>query len=52
VEGHLIDAVFHRGNAGCRRVLGAFTLLANCFTSVFSQLSLASQSAALWNIGG
>jgi hypothetical protein len=36
MKGHLIDAVFHRGNVGRRRVPGAFTLSASCFTSVFS----------------
>jgi hypothetical protein len=36
VEGYLIDAVFHHGNAGYRVSPGAFTLSANCFTSIFS----------------
>jgi hypothetical protein len=39
VEGHLIDTVFHRGNAVRRRVPGVFTLSASCFTSIFSQLA-------------
>jgi hypothetical protein len=45
VEGHLIDTVFHRGNAVRRRVPGAFTLSASCFTSIFSWLSSASRAA-------
>jgi hypothetical protein len=52
VEGHLIDTVLHRGNAVCRRVPGAFTLFASCFTSIFSQLSSASQAATLQGNGG
>jgi hypothetical protein len=47
VEGHLIDTVFHRDNAVCRRVPGAFTLSASCFTSIFSWLSSASRAATL-----
>jgi hypothetical protein len=47
VEGHLVE----RSSTAPRRAsgvsLGAFTLSASFFTSVFSQLSSASRSAAI-----
>jgi hypothetical protein len=51
VEGHFIDTVFHRGDAVCRRVPGAFTLSASCFTSIFSWLCSASRAATLQSDG-
>jgi hypothetical protein len=36
MEGHLIDVVFHRSMRAAGVSLGAFTLSASCFTSIFS----------------
>jgi hypothetical protein len=52
MEGHLIDTVFDRGNAVCRRVPGGVYLVRQCFTSIFSKLSSASRAATLQGNGG
>jgi hypothetical protein len=52
VESHLVDAVFHRGMRAAGVSPGAFTLSASFFTSVFSQLSLESQSTTMRDNGG
>jgi hypothetical protein len=45
VGSHLVHAVFHRGKVLRRRVSLAFTLSANCSTSIFSWSSSASRAA-------
>jgi hypothetical protein len=45
MDGHLVHAVFHRGEALRWRVAGSVTLSANCFTSIFSWSSSASRAA-------
>jgi hypothetical protein len=47
VKGHIINAVFHRGEAVRGVSPGAFTLSASCFTSIFSWSSSASRAAML-----
>jgi hypothetical protein len=51
VNGHLVDTVFHRGEAVRRRVSGAFTLSTSCFTNIFNWSSSASRAARLQGNG-
>jgi hypothetical protein len=44
VDSHLVHAIFYHGEAPAGVSPGAFTLSANCFTSIFSWSSSASRA--------